>query len=244
MLVIAHRGARDRAPENTLAAFEAALDDGVRAIEFDVQVTADGIAVLCHDDHLQRVSGADARISRSSYADLRGIAVRGDAMESQPIPTLEATLELLEGRAQLFVELKASFDLEAGFRSSLIAAEVALPMLRGCSDIIVSSFDPAGPAYVRAHSDLPIAHGVVAAAACTPWASTARAAGAIQAHVESTLVDPEAMQASAALELEVCAWTVNDPAIARRFERLGVAGIFCDAPGAMLRALGTRDADA
>lgn len=236
VLVIAHRGARDRAPENTLVAFEAAIGDGADAIEFDVLVTADGIPVLSHDEHLLRTTGVEAHVSRLTLRELRGLRVHGIG-EPQPIPTLEEALAALAGRIPLFVELKAVIDPVVGFRSSRIAAEAALPLLRGMGEVIVSSFDPAGPALIRAELGLPIAHGVVHAAACTPWASTAQAAGCVQVHVEATLVDEEALEAATQLGLEVCAWTVDDVGIATRFAGLGVAGIFCDAPGRMRAAL-------
>lgn len=238
MLVIAHRGARDRAPENTLEAFAAAIEDGVEAIEFDVLVTADGVPVLSHEDALLRTTGVDARISRCTLDELRTLAVVATGQDPQPLPTLAEAIALLAGRVRLFVELKAVLDPIVGFRSSRIVAEAAMPLLGDLEDVVVSSFDPAGPALVREQLGLPIAHGVLHAAACTPWASTAAAAGCAQVHVESSLVDREALEAAAALELEVCAWTVDDPVTARRFADLGVAGIFCDAPGPMRRALG------
>jgi glycerophosphoryl diester phosphodiesterase len=241
VLVIAHRGARDRASENTLAAFEAALAEGVRAIEFDVLVTADGVPIVCHDEHLLRTTGADAYVSQLTSSELRRIPIAvADGEAPARIPTLEEALSSLSGRARLFVELKAVIDPVVGFRASRLAAEAALPLLVNVRDVVVSSFDPSGPAYVRAHSDLPIAHGVSQHAACTPWATTARAAGCVEVHLEAALVDADAIEAASALDLDVLAWTVNDPETAARFAALGVSGIFCDAPGPMMRALAAR----
>lgn len=244
MLVIAHRGARNRATENSIAAFEAAIADGVTAIEFDVQLTVDRVPVVCHDDHLIRLTGVDARISRLTLDELREVRVRAPGFEPQPVPTLAQVLHVLDGRVDIYAELKAMLDPDDGFRSSRVVAEAAVPLLRDARNVIVSSFDPAGPAYARTVAGMRIAHGVVHASACTPWASSARAAGCIQVHLEDTLVDTEAIEAATALGLEVCAWTVNDLATARRFERLGVSAIFSDEPGPMIRALTASDADA
>lgn len=71
--LIAHRGASVRAPENSLAAFRAARETGSRAIETDVQLTTDGVAVLCHDRLLTRYGHGDVCVEECSYAELAGL---------------------------------------------------------------------------------------------------------------------------------------------------------------------------
>ena len=73
-LLVAHRGASDVAPENTMAAVESALHAGVDAIEIDVQRTADGVPVLVHDDTWLRTTGVDEAV-RAEVAALTGIAL-------------------------------------------------------------------------------------------------------------------------------------------------------------------------
>lgn len=65
-----HRGYSSRAPENTMAAFEAALEDGSPRIELDVQMTADGVAVVTHDTSLRRCTGCNANIYDLPYAQV------------------------------------------------------------------------------------------------------------------------------------------------------------------------------
>jgi glycerophosphoryl diester phosphodiesterase len=236
--IIAHRGLTSAAPENTLGAFQAALDAKVDAIEFDVLVTADGVPVVVHDEHLLRLTGVQAHVSRLSFDELSQLRVSVAGSQAHAIPTLASVLDLLAGKVPIFVELKAVVDPVIGFRSSRIAAEAALPLLKDISDAVVSSFDPAGPALIRSSVPLPIAQGVVHAAACTPWASNAKSLGCSQVHLEWTLVDAEAVEAATSLGLDVLAWTVNDPAVAKSFADMGVAGVFSDTPVALREQLG------
>ncbi|MCY4542153.1 MAG: glycerophosphodiester phosphodiesterase [Rhodobacteraceae bacterium] len=79
---IAHRGYSARFPENTMAAFSAAVDLGYRCLETDVHVTADGTLVAFHDSELDRVADSQGRIEDMSWSDLRRVKVGG----SEPIP--------------------------------------------------------------------------------------------------------------------------------------------------------------
>jgi glycerophosphoryl diester phosphodiesterase len=98
---IGHRGASGHATENTLAAFARASDLGAEMWELDTQLTRDGVCVVSHDDHLQRVFGIDARISALTAAELA-------ALPGSRVPTFAAVAALARQRdAGLYVELKA-----------------------------------------------------------------------------------------------------------------------------------------
>lgn len=242
MLVIAHRGARNRAPENTIAAFDAALEDGAKALEFDVLVTKDGVPVVCHDEHLMRVAGVEAWISRMSLVELQGLDVgRVCAGWEEParIPTLEEVLARYAGRAELFIELKAVIDEAVGFRPSSIAADASWPLLSDLDGLVVSSFDPSGPALIREASAgrIPIAHTVSKMMSTLPFLETATTAGASQVHLEISLVSASLVREAAKAGLEILAFTVNTLPEAEALDALGVAGIFTDAPGPILRSL-------
>src|SRR3712207_6625112 len=84
----AHRGGASDAPENTMPAFEYAVNLGYRYIETDVQVTADGVVVAFHDDDLRRTCGRPGRISALSWRDVSSARVNGEA----PIPLLDDLL--------------------------------------------------------------------------------------------------------------------------------------------------------
>ncbi len=111
--ITAHRGSSIVAPENTLAAFEQAIDDGADYIEFDVRLSADGQVVISHDNSLQRLLGMNARLSEMTLEAIRQIDVGswfGDGFSGQRIPTLAEVLQLSRGRSNLYIELKPVGD--------------------------------------------------------------------------------------------------------------------------------------
>ena len=110
--LIAHRGFAARYPENTRIALRAALELGVRYVEFDVQLTADGIPVLLHDADLARTAGTAGNVLDMSLRELVGVRVGeparfGDRF-SEPVPVLEDIVRLLSAYpgANAFVEIK------------------------------------------------------------------------------------------------------------------------------------------
>lgn len=104
---VAHRGLwnNDGAPENSLAAFQAACAGGY-GIELDVQLTADGEAVVFHDERLERMTGREGRVRDHTAADLGTMTLKGT---DETIPTLADTLTLIGHRAMVFIELKTPF---------------------------------------------------------------------------------------------------------------------------------------
>lgn len=111
--ITAHRGSSIVAPENTLAAFEQAIDDGTDYIELDVRLSADGHVVVSHDDSLQRLLRLDERLSEMTLEAIRQVDVGswfGDAYVGQGIPTLAKVLQLSRGRSNLYIELKPVGD--------------------------------------------------------------------------------------------------------------------------------------
>lgn len=110
---MAHRGWPARYPENSLTGMRAALDAGALMVEFDVQITADGVPVVIHDEGLQRTAGRDQSVLDLIVSALPGIdvseAVRfGDRHTDTPLPTLADMLALIDQypQATAFIELK------------------------------------------------------------------------------------------------------------------------------------------
>jgi len=113
-LIIAHRGASASAPENTLAAFRAAVDAGADGIEFDVQLAADGVPVVIHDTDLRRTASVDKRVADLTSLQLSKTDV-GSWFAAQfrieTVPTLEQTLHLLRDfNGLIYIELKCELD--------------------------------------------------------------------------------------------------------------------------------------
>ncbi|HEY8004389.1 MAG TPA: glycerophosphodiester phosphodiesterase [Phenylobacterium sp.] len=104
---VAHRGlwSPDGPPENSLAAFQGACAAGY-GIELDVQLSADGEAMVFHDEDLERMTGARGRLSDRTTAELGELRLKGS---DERIPTLVETLALVGRRAMVHVELKTPY---------------------------------------------------------------------------------------------------------------------------------------
>ena len=102
LLIGAHRGAMCHAPENTLAAFEKAIEFGTYRIELDLRRSKDGHIVLMHDETVDRTTDGRGRLRDLTLPELRQLNV-GD---TEQIPTFEETLACVRGRSKLLVELK------------------------------------------------------------------------------------------------------------------------------------------
>ncbi len=98
--IVAHRGWHDNSEtqENTLAAFEKALDNGLFGVEFDIRWTKDLIPVVHHDPGLERIWKRGFKISEHSFSELR--------QEVPEVPTLEEVVEQFGGKLHFFIELK------------------------------------------------------------------------------------------------------------------------------------------
>lgn len=110
-LKIAHRGAMAEAPENTRSAFDRAVHSGVDGIEFDVQITKDGVPVIYHDGSLRKITGVASAIPDYTHAALRGFDFGNwfsEQFQKEPILTLEETLAAYGQQVRLFIEIKSS----------------------------------------------------------------------------------------------------------------------------------------
>ncbi len=103
-LVIGHACAAGEAPANTPAGVRACLDAGVEAMEIDVQLCADGVPVLMHDETVNRTTNLSGPVRSLSLAELQA----ADAGDGEPVPTLDQVLELVSGRFTVMCELKAT----------------------------------------------------------------------------------------------------------------------------------------
>lgn len=107
--VMAHRGLSADAPENTLYAFSDAISAGADFIELDVQQTRDGVLVVMHDSNLKRTTGVNKDIWDVDYADIQNLDAGSwfdPAYANARIPTLEETLQFVDKRAKLNIEIK------------------------------------------------------------------------------------------------------------------------------------------
>ena len=103
-LVIGHAAAAGEAPANTLAGVRSCLDAGADAMEIDLQLSADGVPVLMHDETVDRTTNLTGPVRQITLAALQA----ADAGNGEPVPTLDQVLELVAGRLTVMCELKAT----------------------------------------------------------------------------------------------------------------------------------------
>ncbi len=231
-LILAHRGACQVAPENTLPAFEAAVRLGADGVELDVQYSSDGGLVVFHNPTLDANTEGTGRVTAHTLDELRNLDAGswfGPEFSGTRIPTLDEVLDLLRGKALVNIELKVLYSL----RSSLGADVVALVRRHGMADqVVLSSFNPfalrgakqAGPE---------IACGLILSPDLPAWMRSdvvRRHSRTDGLHPELPMVDAAYMARARKLGLPVRVWTVNEEVDMRRMIDLGVDAIITDAP--------------
>ena len=230
---IAHRGASGRAPENTRAAFAAALDLGVDAIELDCQLSADGALVVVHDETLERTTSGLGPVCAKTWSELAALdagAWRGKEFTGERIPRLEDVLTQLAGRVVLNVEIKSARDVGA-IEAPLVRTVAAHGALEW---VLFSSFHEQALRNVRAASE----DAAIEAALGILWdrrppADALALASELDARCivpSRRLATPELVAAAHARDLGVWVWTVNDVAEMRGLVAAGVDALFSDYP--------------
>jgi glycerophosphoryl diester phosphodiesterase len=150
--VVAHRGASAREAENTLPAFEAAIRAGADAIEFDVRMTADGVAVVMHDPDVSRTTDGSGLVRDLRLADVKGLRIRLLDGGSSEVPTLEEALSCLSARVGADIEIKnvpGEPDFEPDREAAVEATLAALERIAFVGDVLISSFNPFAIARAR-----------------------------------------------------------------------------------------------
>jgi len=231
-LVLAHRGASAYAPENTLAAFDLALQMGTPAFETDVRATADGHLVLLHDESVDRTTDGYGLVSRLTLAQVKALDAGswfGPRFAGQRIPTLAELLSAYGGKVVIRLEVKAR-DIEA----QLVAQ---VKRVGGLPLIEFSSFSPESVA--RLCALLPEAKvGHLVSTIDAEMIAEARARGVRFLSVQADALSAEAVRAGRAAGLEVGAWGVNDDQLLAKVISLGVDSFTTNWPDRALRLLG------
>lgn len=227
-LIYAHRGASIDHPENTLAAFEGAVEQGADAVELDVRITRWGDLVVVHD--AQYPGG---RLVWDTPADERPAGV----------PLLVEALDAC-GPLRVNVEIKnIPGDLGDGVPHDPAAADAVVDLLveRTWShpeqQLIVSSFDPATLARVRGRSDLLTAMLVFDLSADPHVVERTVDEGHAAINPWDPFVDASLVERCRNAGLEVNTWTVDDPVRHVELAALGVNGIITNVPAVALDAL-------
>ena len=241
-LIIGHRGASARAPENTLAAFERAFQDGADGIELDVTLSSEGVPVVIHDDTLNRTAGADGCVWQRSVFELKSLDAGswfGPEFAGERIPTLAEALELSKGRGLVNVEIKSSWESSRnGGPSPKVLARAVTRVIETHADsesIIVSSFDPRVLRRVRGLAPALKRGFLRSSRQIRPWTPFALWARPDFLHPDVALVDEAARWIGGYEKLLV--WTVDGPFEQERLAAAGVKAIITNRPAAALSRL-------
>jgi len=219
---MAHRGGASEAPENTLPAFQRAVDLGYRYLETDVHATADGVVVAFHDDDLSRTCGRPGRIHEMTWAELSTVRVDGTA----PIPRLH----------ELFEEFPdARFNIDCKTDRVVGPLGDVLPRAGALGRVCVGAFSDRRLLQLRRRfgralctSAGPVEIGVLR---FTRIAPPGPLAAQVPVQVRGvTVVTRRFVEACHRRGVEVHVWTIDDPVEMERLFDLGVDGVMTDVP--------------
>ena len=229
-LLIAHRGASADAPENTIAAFELALQQGADGLELDVHLSADGHPVVIHDFTLERTTDGVGPVNALSVRELKRLDAGGwrdRRFQGQRVQTLQEVLERFRDRARFWLDLKGGPALYPGLEERVVSTIEIYDVL---DRVLVQSFDPAAIGEVRT-LNREIRVGVVTAR--DPLDRTLLRPGMADAICPALAMCSEPLIRDVrGAGLDCYAWTVNEPAQVDRLVGWGVSGIITDRPGA------------
>jgi glycerophosphoryl diester phosphodiesterase len=234
-LVIGHRGAAGEAPENTLASFALALEQGADGIELDVHLTKEGRIVVCHDLTLDRTTNGKGWICETAYADIQRLDAGSwfaDRFAGERVPLLDEVFDLVPPHILINVEVKHHY--EGRMERAL------LDFLRErdrFDHVVISSFDHQCAARMK-KAEPRAQIGLLYTANLASHAGYARSldVDVLSLHPYHQLIGADDIAEAARQGLRTYPYTANAEADLRRLIDAGVSGIITDFP-ARLRAM-------
>jgi glycerophosphoryl diester phosphodiesterase len=232
-MIFAHRGSSASAPENTLAAFELAVEHGAHAIELDAQLSADGHIMVIHDHQVNRTTNGTGYVNEMDLVALKELDAGSyfdRKYQGEKIPTLSEVLETIGQKILINIELKNDRtpldDLPR--RAAEIVTRHAMQ-----TRVIFSSFNPI--ALQRVKKELPgTPCGFLTSSEL--WNAGLRLLGRIlikeyeALHPDARSVTPELISKVHNNGQRIHVYTVNDPEEMRNFFKMGADGIITDKP--------------
>ncbi len=228
-LALAHRGFSRTGLENSMAAFQAAVDLGYAYVETDVHATSDGVVVAFHDHTLDRVTDGAGVISSLPWHRVRSVRIGG----AEPIPTLEELLGSFPG-------LRVNIDIKAASAAGPLAG--VIERTASHARVCLASFSDRRRRMVLRRLSAPVAtsagrptiarfRSAVAAGSVSLVRAALRGVDCLQVperYGRVGLVTPASVDAAHAAGRQMHVWTVNDPADMHRLLDLGVDGLVTD----------------
>ena len=235
--LIAHRGASEAAPENTLAAFKLAWEEGADGIEGDFFLTGDGQIVCVHDADTKRTSGRKVPVGQTTYEELRKLDVgrwKNAKYAGERIPLLSEVLAIIPEGKYFFIEIKSGQEIVGPLKKELAKADPELVMIISFNADVVAACRKELPNF-QAHlvSSLDKIGKRGAKDALLQQLDDIGATGLqfkFNAPVGAAFIDRLHKGD------RLCAsWTVNDPKHAARLAGMGLDFLTTDRPGALRR---------
>lgn len=231
MRLIAHRGASGTHPENTMAAFRAAWDAGVQAVEFDVQRAKDGTLVVVHDVTLERTGGDPRAVRDLTAAQLKALDAGSwfdAAFRGERIPTLEELVAQTPAACELQLEIKQADPVYEGIEKDMLAFLDARPAVKART--AVSSFHHDTLRALR-RLDGRVRIGLLPGGLpIDPAFALARELAAESMHVNLERLTPDWAPRARAAGLKLFVYTIVRPEQAARAAALGADGVFSNFP--------------
>ncbi len=220
--LIAHRGESGLAPENTLAAFRLAWESNADGVELDIHLSGDNRVMVIHDAGTKRTSGQHYMVRETGSEILRKLDVgsyKDSLYKGEKIPFLEEVLPVIPSGKKLVVEIKSGTDVLPVLETLVKRADNArqLVFIAFGWEVIVKlkQMFPENKCYWLSSNRNEILDKIDAAVAAN--------LDGLDLHYAA--IDKELMEKAAHANLEVIAWTVDDPVEAKRLIDLGVKGI-------------------
>lgn len=223
--ITAHRGSSSGAPENTMAALEKAVEEMADRAEIDVQETADGVIVLCHDTSLKRVAGINKKVSDLTLEQIKKLDVGSwfsSEYQGEQIPTLEEVMEYAKGKIDLNIEIK-NLGNSSGLPEKVIELVEKYEMQEQCVITSTNRF------YLKRVKDVnpEIRTGYIISAAYGNFYSD----DFIDLiSIRSSFVTERMIESAHEAGKAVHAWTVNGKVEMERLKQLGVDDMITDRP--------------
>ena len=221
--IIAHRGGCADLPDNTLVAFRQAKQYGARMVEFDVQLTLDGVPIILHDDTLDRTTDGTGNVHDMTLKEVRQF--KKD--DGNPIPTLEETLQcLVEQQLIANIEIKQCVYDVPHTVDKVMA--VALKYKSKLPSMLISSFQYSTLSLIHHHyKDIPI--GLLYHKLPEFGLQQAKQLNCYSIGIENQYLDQSTVELIKAQHYALLCYVVNDPTRAEQLFSWGVDGIFTGA---------------
>ncbi len=238
-ILIAHRGASAKAPENTLGAFEKALEyPFVKMIELDVYALPTGQLMVIHDDKVDRTTNGKGYVMESSFEYLRSLDASSGSLKSkrgrkpERIPTLDEVLDLVDRKVKVNIELKGEHTAEP------VKKVIQAYFAKGWKpdDFLVSSFHHEQlRKFKQLMPRIPV--GVLFVGIPLGYAAYAQKLKAYSLNLSIEFINEEIVEDAHRRGLKVFCWTLKEADEIKRMCKLGVDGIFVNDPEFAYRVL-------